>query len=224
MVNEGSPGFGRVADCRVLTAVLVERGDGRKLGLEHVRITELVEGSFEYLGAGRGGLGAGLQQAFHQVITRRATGVFAGGGGAHDLVDLVPVHVRLLGKRLAHGHERGGDRGTRGGVLAQQAELADCFLALDVAGKRLRVSLNQARRHKRGDPARVQPRPGLPVELPSQQRLPVTLGRGQVGRRPAWSHPQAAHHRPRHRPPNRRGRGLWVQAGGRRAFRPRACP
>ena len=107
MVDEGSPGFGRVADCRVLTAVLVERGDGRKLGLEHVRITELVEGSFEYLGAGRGGLGAGLQQAFHQVITRRATCVFAGGGGTHNLVDLVPVHVRLLTEALAHGHERG---------------------------------------------------------------------------------------------------------------------
>ena len=34
--NEGSPGFGRVADCRVLTAVLVERGDGRTLGFEFV--------------------------------------------------------------------------------------------------------------------------------------------------------------------------------------------
>lgn len=95
-------------------------------------------------GAGRGGLGAGLQQAFHQVITRRATDVFVGGDGAHDLVDLVPVHVHLLGKRLVHRHERGGDSGARGGVLAQQAELADCFLALDVAGKRLRVSLKQA--------------------------------------------------------------------------------
>ena len=67
-----------------------------------------------------------------------------GGDGAHDLVDLVPVHVHLLGKRLVHRHERGGDSGARGGVLAQQAELADCFLALDVAGKRLRVGLNQA--------------------------------------------------------------------------------
>lgn len=36
MVNEGSPGFGRVPDCRVLTAVLVERGDGRTLGFEFV--------------------------------------------------------------------------------------------------------------------------------------------------------------------------------------------
>ena len=36
MINEGSPGFGRVADCRVLTAVLVERGDGRTLGFEFV--------------------------------------------------------------------------------------------------------------------------------------------------------------------------------------------
>ena len=36
MVNEGSPGFGRVADCRVLTVVLVERGDGRTLGFEFV--------------------------------------------------------------------------------------------------------------------------------------------------------------------------------------------
>lgn len=46
MVNEGSPGFGHVADCRVFTAVLVERGDYLgKLGLEHVRITELVSTS-----------------------------------------------------------------------------------------------------------------------------------------------------------------------------------
>lgn len=36
MVNEGSPGFGRVANCGVLTAVLVERGDGRAFGLEFV--------------------------------------------------------------------------------------------------------------------------------------------------------------------------------------------
>lgn len=85
-----------------------------ELGLECVKVAELIESSFEYLGAGGGGLGAGLQQAFHQVITRRATCVFAGGGGTHNLVDLVPVHVRLLGKRLAHRHERGGDRGTPG--------------------------------------------------------------------------------------------------------------
>ena len=52
MVNEGSPGFGRVADCRVLTAVLVERGDGRTLGFEFVKVAELIESSFEYLGAG----------------------------------------------------------------------------------------------------------------------------------------------------------------------------
>lgn len=52
MVNERSPGFGRVADCRVLTAVLVERGDGRTLGFECVKVAELIEGSFEYLGAG----------------------------------------------------------------------------------------------------------------------------------------------------------------------------
>ena len=38
MVNEGSPGFGRVADCRVLTAVLVERGDGRTLGFEFLEL------------------------------------------------------------------------------------------------------------------------------------------------------------------------------------------
>lgn len=36
VVDEGSSGFGRVADCRVLTAVLVERGDGRTLGFELV--------------------------------------------------------------------------------------------------------------------------------------------------------------------------------------------
>lgn len=36
VVDEGSPGFRRVADCGVLTAVLVERGDGRTLGFELV--------------------------------------------------------------------------------------------------------------------------------------------------------------------------------------------
>ena len=139
MVNEDSPGFGRVADCRILTAILVERGDGRTLGLEHVRITELVEGSFEYLGAGRGGLGAGLQQAFHQVITRRATCVFAGGGGTHNLVDLVPVHVRLLTKRLRHRNKRAGDSCARRRMFAKQAGLQDRLLAVHITRERLRI-------------------------------------------------------------------------------------
>lgn len=34
VVDEGSPGFRRVADCGVLTTVLVERGNGRTLGFE----------------------------------------------------------------------------------------------------------------------------------------------------------------------------------------------
>ena len=40
-------------------------------------------------------------------------------GGAHDLVNLVPIHIRLLSETLGHGDKRAGDGGTVGGVFAE---------------------------------------------------------------------------------------------------------
>ena len=53
-----------------------------------------------------------------------------------------PRHISLRAKARAHGQKRGDDRGTSGEMRTQQAELRDCFLALDVADESLRLSLD----------------------------------------------------------------------------------
>lgn len=70
-----------------------------------------------------------------------------GAGGAKDAENLVPVHVRLLAKALTHGNEWGRDRHPGSGMLAEQAELENRLLALDVSGKGLGVLLVQTFGH-----------------------------------------------------------------------------
>ena len=55
----------------------------------------------------------------HRLPDTRAVvgGDFA--GDAHDLVNLVPIHIRLLPETLGHGDKRAGDGGTGGGVFAE---------------------------------------------------------------------------------------------------------
>ena len=67
----------------------------------------------------RHGAGWLVKKAFHQLIRRRRPRVVAGRGSPDDLVNLVPVHIRLLTKRLRYGDERGRDGGTGGGVFAE---------------------------------------------------------------------------------------------------------
>lgn len=76
----------------------------------------------------------------------------------------VPVHVGLLAERLRHGHERAGDRSSCGGVFAEQTELGNRLLALDVAGERLLALLDQAFGDELGAAAFIQPVPRLPVD------------------------------------------------------------
>lgn len=64
-------------------------------------------------------LGAGFEQLLHHVITRSCTRVVGSAGGADDLVNLVPVHIRLLTERLRHSRERRGDRSTSRWMLTQ---------------------------------------------------------------------------------------------------------
>ena len=60
-------------------------------------------------------------------------------GGAHDLVNLVPVHIRLLTKRLRHRNKRAGDSCARRRMFAKQAGLQDRLLALHITRERLRI-------------------------------------------------------------------------------------
>lgn len=73
-----------------------------------------------------------------------------GAGGAKDAENLVPVHIRLLAKALTHGNEWGRDRRPGSGMLAEQAELENRLLALDVSGKGLGVLLDQRFGHELG--------------------------------------------------------------------------
>lgn len=108
--------------------------------------------------------------------------VVGGAGGAHDLVNLVPIHIRLLSETLGHGDKRAGDGSTGGGVFAEQAELADRLLALHIPGKRLRIRLNQTRRHEMGTATLIEPLPRLPIDEVSAKRFAVTLNLRQIVR------------------------------------------
>ena len=55
----------------------------------------------------------------HHLFAGRGARVVGGAGGAHDLVNLVPIHIRLLPETLGHGDKRAGDGGTGGGVFAE---------------------------------------------------------------------------------------------------------
>ena len=68
----------------------------------------------------------------HHLVAGRGARVIGGAGGAHDLVNLVPIHIRLLPETLGHGDKRAGDGSTGGGVFAEQAELGDRLLALHI--------------------------------------------------------------------------------------------
>ena len=96
-------------------------------------------------------------------------------GGADYLVNLVPVHVRLLPERLRHGYERGRDGGTDGWVLAQQAEAGNRVLALHLTRERLRIRLNQAWGDELGAATSIQPLPRLAVDQVSTERFTITL-------------------------------------------------
>lgn len=63
-------------------------------------------------------LGASLQQLLGHLVIRRGAGIVGGAGSAHDLENLIPIHIRLLTKRLRHGDEWGGDRSTGRRMLA----------------------------------------------------------------------------------------------------------
>ena len=84
------------------------------------------------------------QQFFHRVILR---GALVGRGAVllHDVEYLVPEQVCLLLKTEHHLYEGAGDGGLRGGVLAEEAVIADRLRALYIPGEGLRVALHQPR-------------------------------------------------------------------------------
>ena len=96
-------------------------------------------------------------------------------GSPDDLVNLVPVHVRLLPERLRHGYERGRDNCAHRRMLAQQAEAGDRLLALHLTRERLRIRLNQAWGDELGAAMSIQPLPRLAVDQVSTERFTITL-------------------------------------------------
>ena len=91
------------------------------------------------------------------------------------LIDLVPQVIRLFGKRLAHGHIRGRDGVARRGMLGQESEFRDTFLALNPAGDRHGVLLQDLL----GDQVRAialrEPLPRLGIDFHGNQILAVLL-------------------------------------------------
>lgn len=86
-------------------------------------------------------MGAGVEQPLHHLVAGRGDRLVGDAGGAHNLVNLAPIHFRLLPETLGRGDERDGDGGTGGGVFAEQAELGNRLPALHIPGKRLRMRL-----------------------------------------------------------------------------------
>ena len=79
-------------------------------------------------------------------------------------------------------------------MLTEQAELADGLLALDIAGERLSVGLNQPFRDKLGAPALIQPLPRLAIHQVSTQGLAIPLHLRQIIT--GLGHHLASKHRP----------------------------
>ena len=71
--------------------------------------------------------------------------------------------------------------GWRTGPL-KQSELGDRLLALYIPGKRLRIRLNQARRHELGTATLIEPLPRLQKDEVSAKRFAVTLNLRQIVR------------------------------------------
>lgn len=120
------------------------------------------------------------QQAFHHIVVRRRTLVFHGAVFPHDLINLIPQVIGLLGKALAHRYIGRRNRVTRGRMLRQEAILGDALFALNPARNRHGVLLQNLLGDQVGTIPLVEPIPCFSVYIHGKKIFAVFLFSGQI--------------------------------------------